>query len=185
MPFQATSTTILLFLSLFILAFFPSLFNSLLHLPLALLLPARLTTSTSQTHTTTPPTMSWFQKTLTLPPSARGSYLVTSHIQNNLPEIRNYKVGLLHLFVQHTSCALSLNENWDSDVREDMSDALDRLVPEDKGGRERLYRHDAEGSDDMPVSFSRDVHFVLVDVEEMKLMVSIETGPYQVGTYWS
>ena len=53
--------------------------------------------------------------------------------------------------MQHTSCALSLNENWDEDVRADMSDALDRIVPEDKK-RTGLYRHDAEGSDDMPVS---------------------------------
>ncbi len=70
-----------------------------------------------------------------------------------LPEIASYKVGLLHLFVQHTSCALSLNENWDEEVREDMSDALDRLVPEDQGskGAGKLYRHAAEGKDDMPV----------------------------------
>lgn len=65
-------------------------------------------------------------------------------------------MGLLNLFVQHTSCALALNENWDEDVREDMSDALERLVPEDDGKREKkgggLYRHSAEGADDMPVS---------------------------------
>lgn len=67
-----------------------------------------------------------------------------------VPEIKNYKVGILHLFVQHTSCALSLNENWDEDVRADMSDALDRVAPEDRKGG--LYRHDAEGLDDMPVS---------------------------------
>lgn len=67
-----------------------------------------------------------------------------------LPEIKDYKVGLLNLFIQHTSCALSLNENWDEDVRADMSDALERIVPEDKGGK-GLYRHDAEGRDDMPV----------------------------------
>jgi secondary thiamine-phosphate synthase enzyme len=94
--------------------------------------------------------MSWFQKTISLPPKSRGSYLITSHIESSLPEIQEYKVGLLNLFVQHTSCALSLNENWDEDVRADMSDALDRIVPEDKRGQ-GLYRHDAEGSDDMPV----------------------------------
>ncbi len=74
-----------------------------------------------------------------------------------LPELASYRVGLLHLFVQHTSCALSLNENWDDDVREDMADALDRIVPEDggqggsKGAAGPLYRHAAEGKDDMPV----------------------------------
>ncbi|MCJ1438961.1 hypothetical protein MMC27_008351 [Xylographa pallens] len=93
--------------------------------------------------------MSFFQKTFTLPPRARGSYLITPHIISSLPELKDFKVGILHLFVQHTSCALSLNENWDEDVRADMSDALDRIVPEDKK-RTGLYRHDAEGADDMP-----------------------------------
>lgn len=93
--------------------------------------------------------MSWFQKSFTLPPRSRGCYLVTDHVASELPELRNYKVGLLHLFVQHTSCGLSLNENWDDEVREDMSDALDRLAPVDRKGN--LYRHAAEGEDDMPV----------------------------------
>ncbi|PWW71820.1 hypothetical protein C7212DRAFT_36471, partial [Tuber magnatum] len=64
--------------------------------------------------------MPWSQKTLTLPPSSRGSYLITDMITSSLPELANYRVGLLTLFIQHTSCALSLNENWDSDVRADM-----------------------------------------------------------------
>ncbi|KAJ5831766.1 hypothetical protein N7474_000077 [Penicillium riverlandense] len=93
--------------------------------------------------------MSWFQKQFTLPPRSRGSYLVTDHVLSELPEIRDYKVGMLNLFVQHTSCAISLNENWDDDVRADMSDALDRIAPEDRKGT--LYRHSAEGEDDMPV----------------------------------
>lgn len=96
------------------------------------------------------PNMSWTQKTFTLAPKSRGSYLVTDEVIKNLPEIKDYKIGLLNLFVQHTSCAISLNENWDSEVREDMSDALDRIAPEDKKGN--LYRHAAEGPDDMPVS---------------------------------
>jgi secondary thiamine-phosphate synthase enzyme len=94
----------------------------------------------------------WFQKAFTLPTQSRGSYLVTDHVIAQLPELKSYKVGLLNLFVQHTSCALSLNENWDEDVREDMSDALDRIAPEDRKGT--LYRHSAEGPDDMPVSWS-------------------------------
>jgi secondary thiamine-phosphate synthase enzyme len=93
--------------------------------------------------------MSWSQKTFTLPARSRGSYLVTDHVLQEVPEIRDYKVGMLNLFVQHTSCALSLNENWDDDVRADMSDALDRIAPMDKKGN--LYRHSAEGEDDMPV----------------------------------
>lgn len=109
-----------------------------------ILFPAKLTILTSILTK-----MSWFQKTFSLPPRSRGSYLISDHVVSELPELKQYKVGILHLFVQHTSCALSLNENWDSDVRADMSDTLDRIVPYDKNGT--LYRHDAEGIDDMPV----------------------------------
>ncbi|OJD11079.1 secondary thiamine-phosphate synthase enzyme [Emergomyces pasteurianus Ep9510] len=147
----------LLFLSLFILAFFPNLFISLLKPvfyipPLHLLSPfptaATNTPASTSTSTSTPPTMTWFQRNIALPPRSRGSYLITDHIVSELPELRHYKTGLLNLFIQHTSCALSLNENWDDDVRADMSDALDRIAPEDRKGE--LYRHSAEGLDDMP-----------------------------------
>lgn len=68
-----------------------------------------------------------------LPSLGRGSHLITPFIQSSLKkEIDGIQCGLLHLFVQHTSCALSLNENWDEDVRRDMSDALDKIVVEDK-----------------------------------------------------
>ena len=103
--------------------------------------------------------MSFSQKSFTLPSRAAGCYLVTDDVQRALgTELAKYRVGICHLFVQHTSCALSLNENWDDDVQADMADALARVVPEDKGDRgggggKVLYRHAAEGSDDMPVRF--------------------------------
>ena len=85
------------------------------------------------------------QTPLTLPLLPRGSHLITDHITSSLPEIKNIKCGLLHLFLQHTSCALTMNENWDSDVRADMSDALDKIVVEDKGTLVEMYsrRHSA------------------------------------------
>lgn len=55
---------------------------------------------------------------------------MTDTVLKEVPQIKDFKVGLLNLFIQHTSCALSLNENWDEDVRSDMSDALDRIAPE-------------------------------------------------------
>ena len=99
-----------------------------------------------------PPTMSWFQKEFTLPSRSRGSYLITDVIEKEVPAIGDYKIGLLHLFIKHTSCALSLNENWDSDVRVDMSAAMDRIAPAAGPNGEELYEHNAEGPDDMPVS---------------------------------
>jgi secondary thiamine-phosphate synthase enzyme len=119
--------------------------------------------------------MSWFQKTITLSPQSRGSYLITDEIERGLPELRSYKVGLLNLFIQHTSCALSLNENWDEDVRADMSDALDRIAPEDRKGE--LYRHSAEGLDDMPVSIAQYWPFCFWDDDV--------GGCMRLGTYFS
>ncbi|KAF1847839.1 UPF0047-domain-containing protein [Cucurbitaria berberidis CBS 394.84] len=162
-PSSISPLTTFLIVCIFVLALFPSLFVSIAWAPYNSLVdytfPAAATRRsvlcttpnicTAATATATAPTMSWFQKSLTLPTRSRGTYLVTDHINKELPEIKQYKTGLLNLFIQHTSCALSLNENWDQDVRADMTDALDRIVPEDKKG-EGLYRHDAEGSDDMP-----------------------------------
>ncbi|KAK1769324.1 putative upf0047 domain protein [Phialemonium atrogriseum] len=150
-PAVSHTTTILLFL-LLLVALFPGAFHLFWSLPLSLfsgLFPHSGPNPPPLPTTTPSPTM-WFQKQLSLPARSRGSYLVTDHIMKELPEIRSYKVGLLNLFVQHTSCALSLNENWDEDVRADMSDALDRIAPEAGPKGEALYRHDAEGSDDMP-----------------------------------
>lgn len=115
------------------------------------------------------------QKQFTLPSRSRGSYLITDTILKELPEIKNYKTGLLNLFIQHTSCALSLNENWDEDVRADMSTALDRIVPEDKKGQ-GLYRHDAEGSDDMPAH----VKSALVGAS---VTIPITNGRLNTGTW--
>lgn len=113
----SSTTTVLLCLVLSI-SLFPNLFHYLWTLPLGLLTifqPAALVSPviTSPTPTTTleATTMSWFQKQFTLPANSRGSYLITDQVVSALPEIRSYKVGLLNLFVQHTSCALSLNEN--------------------------------------------------------------------------
>ncbi|KAG8628008.1 hypothetical protein KVT40_003881 [Elsinoe batatas] len=160
MPFQPNAINSFAFLAIFILAFFPSLFNHLLYLPLY---PFKVAFSPGPqpSPTTTPPpcqhchtspssvtNMAWFQRQFTLPTKSRGSYLITDEVLKQVPEISQYKVGILNLFIQHTSAALSLNENWDSDVRTDMSNALDRIVPEDRKGV--LYEHSAEGLDDMP-----------------------------------
>lgn len=80
------------------------------------------------------PGPTYTQHAFSLQSYPRGSYLITSDIISQLSDpLKGVKAGLLHLFLQHTSCGLSLNENYDSDVRKDMSDSLDRIVVEDKG----------------------------------------------------
>lgn len=106
------NTAIALLLLLFV-AFFPGLFHSIWTLPFRLLPVFR---SPSQGYTGTG-RMTWFQKQFTLPAKSRGSYLITDQVVGALPEIRDYKVGLLNLFAQHTSCALSLNENCEPKPR--------------------------------------------------------------------
>lgn len=84
------------------------------------------------------------QHLFTLRPRSRGFHLVTDEIRSHLPELP--RTGLLHLFIRHTSAGLSINENADPDVRQDLNAIFDRLVRE----RESYYSHTLEGDDDMP-----------------------------------
>lgn len=88
----------------------------------------------------------WVQKEIKCSPKPRGFHLITSEIERLLPEISGLKVGLLHLFIQHTSASLTINENADPDVRTDMETYFNRIVPE--SGLPLV--HTVEGPDDMP-----------------------------------
>ncbi|KAK3399247.1 hypothetical protein B0T20DRAFT_409619 [Sordaria brevicollis] len=192
-PQISHTTTILLFLVLLV-AFFPGSFHYLWTLPFKLLalpftLLSSLITSSSGATTSSPiesqlpycqqpqqATMSWSQKTFSLPAQSRGAYLITDIVLNEVPEIKQYKVGLLNLFIQHTSCALSLNENWDPDVRLDMSDTLDRIVPEATDKNPDLYRHSDEGPDDFPAH-------VKSSLIGTSVTIPIKNGKLATGTW--
>ena len=88
----------------------------------------------------------WTQKTFSLPAKPRGFHLVTEEVVRQLPELANIECGLLHLFIQHTSASLTINENADPTVRGDLERHFNRAVPE----RAPYYEHDYEGDDDMP-----------------------------------
>ncbi len=89
--------------------------------------------------------MSWLQRELLLPAFSRGCHTVTPRIVEALPELAGVKIGLLHVFLQHTSASLTINENADPDVLVDLDRVLGALAPEDFP-----YRHTCEGPDDMP-----------------------------------
>lgn len=84
------------------------------------------------------------QRTLVLESYPRGIHCITEAITARLPEVRLFQRGIVHLFLQHTSAALTLGENTDPDVRLDLAEHLERLIPDDL----RLYRHALEGADD-------------------------------------
>lgn len=86
----------------------------------------------------------WQQTEFILQERRKGFHLVTSEIINHLPQLP--KVGLLHLFIKHTSAALSINENADPDVRTDLESIFNHVIRE----REPYYQHTLEGDDDMP-----------------------------------
>lgn len=88
----------------------------------------------------------WLQKEISLKPRARGFHLITDELLHGLPELREVKVGMMNVFIQHTSASLTLNENADPTVRQDFEGWFNRAVPED----EPYYLHQDEGSDDLP-----------------------------------
>ncbi len=111
------------------------------------------------------------QKEFTLSAKRRGCHLVTHEIMSNLP-LPLPKTGLLNLFVKHTSCALSVNENADPDVRGDMERIMNRLVPEN----EPYYEHVLEGADDMPAHAKCSLFGV-------SLTIPISDGQLNLGTW--
>ena len=111
------------------------------------------------------------QTTFYISPKRRGCHLVTREILEQLPQPLP-ETGLLNLFVQHTSCALSINENADPDVRVDMEEILNHLVKE----REPYYEHTMEGDDDMPAHAKCSLFGV-------SLTIPITRGRLNLGTW--
>ena len=95
---------------------------------------------------------------ITLKPRRRGFHLVTDEIVSQLPPLP--KTGLLNLFVKHTSCGLTINENADPDVRADMEGIFNHMVPE----RQPFYTHTLEGDDDMPAHAKSTLSGVSLDI---------------------
>ncbi|ENY73748.1 alanine racemase [Aeromonas diversa CDC 2478-85] len=114
----------------------------------------------------------WCQRLITLKPCSRGFHLVTDELLAQLPELAGYRVGLVHLLLQHTSASLTLNENCDPSVRADMEAHLHRLAPEDAP----YYRHTAEGPDDMPAHIKSSLLGV-------SLTLPLQEGRLALGTW--
>jgi len=88
----------------------------------------------------------WIQRKITIDKKQKGFHLITDQVLNQIPEINKINIGLLHLFILHTSASITLNENMDKTVRDDFESYFDHLVPENQP----YFKHVYEGSDDMP-----------------------------------
>ena len=90
--------------------------------------------------------MIWQQYQLHLPAYQRGFHLITNQVVNQLPTLNDIQVGMLHLFLQHTSASLTINENADKNVRLDFEQVFNQLISE----QQPFYLHNDEGPDDLP-----------------------------------
>ena len=90
--------------------------------------------------------MFWFQVESQFKASSRGLYSITDELYSKVPEILDFKIGTIHLFIKHTSASLTVNENADPTVQEDLESHLNQIVPENMP----YYKHIYEGADDMP-----------------------------------
>jgi secondary thiamine-phosphate synthase enzyme len=90
--------------------------------------------------------MSWIQRIVQLKPRGRGFHVITDEVVAQLPELSKIETGILHLFIQHTSASLAVNENVSPEVRRDLERHLRELVPDGP----HHYEHTLEGADDMP-----------------------------------
>ncbi len=114
----------------------------------------------------------WLQKEIHLKPRSRGFHLVTDEILRELPELRDFKVGMMNVFIMHTSASLTINENADPTVRQDFESYFNHAVPED----EPYYVHQDEGADDLPAHLK-------ASILDCSLNIPIANGRPKLGTW--
>jgi secondary thiamine-phosphate synthase enzyme len=115
--------------------------------------------------------MAWHQRTLELPPFRRGFHLVTDQVVAAIPELRQTAIGLLHVYIQHTSASLTINENASPEVADDLETSLSAIAPEDFP-----YRHTIEGPDDMPAH-------VKASLMGSSVSIPVRDGRLALGTW--
>lgn len=88
----------------------------------------------------------WIQKEIRLEPKSRGFHLITEELLREIPELCDIRIGILNIFIMHTSASLTINENADPTVRQDFESYFNHAIPDDAPD----YLHQYEGSDDLP-----------------------------------
>lgn len=118
----------------------------------------------------------WQQVAFNLVARERGFHLITDEVLEHLPDLTGLQCGVLHLFIQHTSASLSINENADPTVRLDLESHFNQFVPE----RAPYYRHDYEGDDDMPAHIKSCIlgASVTVPITDGRLNMGVWQGIY-------
>jgi len=118
----------------------------------------------------------WHQTKITLAAKSRGFHIITDEVLNEIPQIKQIDTGLAHIFIQHTSASLTINENADPSVRRDFATHFKRMVPEDTS----MYEHTLEGPDDMTSHIKSSMlgHSVTIPISSGKLNLGTWQGIY-------
>jgi len=116
--------------------------------------------------------MSNWQKNILLKPRNRGFHLIDAEIIKQLPQLHACQIGVLHLFIQHTSASLTINENADPTVRIDMESHFNKFVPENAP----YYLHTYEGADDMPAH-------IKASILGSSIQIPVNNGNLLLGTW--
>ena len=116
--------------------------------------------------------MATIQKHITLPAKSRGFHLITDELMSQLPEISSITTGIAHIFIQHTSAGLTINENADPSVRRDFETHFNRMVPEDTS----MFEHTLEGSDDM-------TSHIKSSILGHSVSIPVTNGEFNLGTW--
>lgn len=116
--------------------------------------------------------MAVIQHQVTLSAKSRGFHLITDEILEKIPGIQKIETGIAHIFIQHTSASLTLNENADPSVRRDFESHFNRMVPEDTS----LFEHTLEGPDDM-------TSHIKSSILGHSVSVPVTNGQFNLGTW--
>ena len=118
----------------------------------------------------------WIQKKISLSPKSRGFHVITDNILGNMPELKDFRIGILQLFVKHTSASLTINENSDQTVLEDFESHFNMLVPENQS----YYKHTYEGQDDIPAHLKSSLlgPSISIPITNGKLNLGVWQGIY-------
>jgi secondary thiamine-phosphate synthase enzyme len=120
--------------------------------------------------------MNIYQKEIRLKPYKRGFHLITETIEDSFPELQGIKIGVLNVFIKHTSASLTINENADPTVRSDFEEHMNIMVPEDAP----YYVHTYEGPDDMPAHIKASLmgSSIQIPISRGRLNLGIWQGIY-------
>ena len=114
----------------------------------------------------------WMQKNINIKSISRGFHIITDQVINQIPEIKSINIGILHLFIKHTSASLTINENADKTVRNDFEEHFNEMVPENQS----YYQHTYEGPDDMPAHLK-------ASILGSSISIPISNGHLNMGTW--